>query len=187
VLTMNKITMGIMMAAVMAVTLCSADGVFADDDYDRMPPPGHHRMEGPGRWDPFEGIDLTAEQRDKLKAHREANMKNMKEIRQQMKEEKDALKDEFGKDVIDDARIAKIASELKKLSAQMVDQRINSILSLREILTPVQFQKMHARMEEKMSKRGEKGRGWHRGGTDREGPGDREMDRDMPPPPPDEE
>lgn len=166
---MKRKEMSLIIVAVMLGAICCASGAFAEGDHDKMPPAGHHRMEGSGKGDFLKGLDLTPEQRDKLKTHREENMKVMKEIRDEMKEQKTALRDELKKKVIDSAKIADIAAKLKKLSAEMVDQRISSILSLREILTPEQFQKMQADMEKKHKEHGRKG-----------------GDRGMPPPPPDE-
>ncbi|MBP7056366.1 MAG: Spy/CpxP family protein refolding chaperone [Candidatus Omnitrophica bacterium] len=111
---------------------------------------------------PFKDLSLTPEQRDKIKAHREEGKSKAKEMHDQMRAKKEELKAEMGKPVTDRAKIDAIAADMKSLSARMIDQRIDRILSLKEILTPEQFQKVNAKMEEKMKKRGGKERGWGR-------------------------
>lgn len=158
---MKTISKSVMMAVVLVLGILCAVNSYAGDNYDKSPMRDRHGIDKAGKEELFKGLDLTTEQRDKLKAHREKTKGEMKAIHEQMREKKLALKTELDKQIIDKAKIADIATQLKTLSAQMVDQRINSILSLKEILTPEQFQKMHARMEEKMSKHGGK---WGGGG-----------------------
>lgn len=97
----------------------------------------------------FKDLDLTGEQRDKVKAHREETKKEMKALHDQMRAKRLELKAELDKPAPDNAKVAAITSELKNLSGQMIDSRVNSILSLKAILTPEQFKKMSDRMEKK--------------------------------------
>ena len=138
----------IVLAAVTIGALCAASA-YADSEHNKVDAKNHHRMESAGKEDPFKGLDLTPEQRDKIKTEREANMARMKESYEKMKAKKLELKSELEKPVVDKAKVSSIASELKNISAEKVDQRINSILSLKEILTPEQFKQMNAKMEEK--------------------------------------
>ncbi|HPM42305.1 MAG TPA: Spy/CpxP family protein refolding chaperone [Candidatus Omnitrophota bacterium] len=132
------------------------------------------RMESAGKEDPFKDLSLTPEQRDKIKAHREEGKLKAKEIQEQMRAKKEELKAEMAKSVSDRSKIDAIAADMKSLSARMIDQRIERILSLKEILTPEQFQKVNAKIEEKMRKHGGKARGWGK-------------DKGRMPPPPEEE
>lgn len=144
-----------------------ASAVFAEYGHRKGGDAGSHRMGDSGKEELFKDLDLTAEQRDKIKAQRQAGKAKMKELHDKTKAKKMELKAELEKPVIDQAKLAGIVKDLKDISGQKIDERINGILSLRQTLTPEQFRKMHDRMEEKMSKRGDKRRGvkWGRSET----------------------
>ena len=104
-------------------------------------------------------LDLTSEQQEKMKSNRKKHREYMKEIRQEIKNKRSALKNELEKENTDKAALDLIVSELKSLNAKLIDERVHSILKMKEILTPQQFKKLSKTMKkrhEKMKKRGKK-------------------------------
>lgn len=161
------------MAAAVCVALAGAPVYAAGTEPSAAAPTGEHRMHREGREakdDIFKDLNLTQEQRDRLKADREKQKNAMQAIHDGMRKARTDLKAELEKPAVDKARIDAIAAELKSFSDRMVDLRIASLLSLKEILTPEQFKKMHDKMEERKGMHGKWGGG----------------KKDMPPPPPDD-
>ncbi|MCA9400687.1 MAG: periplasmic heavy metal sensor [Candidatus Omnitrophica bacterium] len=90
-----------------------------------------------------EDLGLTDDQVTRLKEHKQANRKHKKEFWGELKSKKDLLKEALQKDELNRDEIQKIHSEIKVMKNQMEDDRLESILEVREILTPEQFQKFH--------------------------------------------
>jgi Spy/CpxP family protein refolding chaperone len=107
-------------------------------------------------------LDLTADQQAKLKANKEAQHAEKEALHEAMKANRAKFKEAIAKPGATKADIEPIAAEMKSLQAQMVDQRVDSILAVKAILTPDQFTKMQKKFEEKKEKRGEHGaKKWH--------------------------
>lgn len=115
----------------------------------------------------YKDLNATPEQRDQLKAHRQENTDKMKAVREQMKAKHAELRAEIGKPTVDMTKVESIKSALKDLNARMIDRKVESILSLKKILTPEQFQKMSDKMEQHKGTHGGK---WMGKGKDHEGP-----------------
>lgn len=107
-----------------------------------------------GRSGFYKDLGLTPQQTAELKARREANAGKAKEVREALKAKRAELKAEIEKPTVDRARITTLTTDIKNLTGQMIDQRVNSILAMKEILTPEQFAKMQAK---KHAKKGGKG------------------------------
>lgn len=107
----------------------------------------------------FKELNLTPEQKEKLKAHREANRQRAETLRQAMRAKREAMRLELEKPDFKADRARALHEDLKKLQAQAADARFNGILEVRQILTPEQFQKFHQltrqRMEERRADRGQ--------------------------------
>lgn len=116
-------------------------------------------------------LKLTPEQEERLKQNRIAQHEQMKELHTAMKEQMSELKKEIGKPEINKAALEAIAQELKSLQAELVDQRIAGILTVKEVLTPEQFAKFQKMTLEKAKKR----RGWLEKKHKRRG-GDKEIE-----------
>jgi Spy/CpxP family protein refolding chaperone len=146
----------VVIPAVIAVLCCGAytGAVYAQGQDEK---PAGAKMERHGDKDGFfKDLNLTQEQRDKLKANREQSRGKMEAIHTQMKSKRAELKTELEKTTVDKGRIDGIVTELKNLSGQMVDLRVAGLISLKEILTPEQFKKMHDKMEERKGNHGGK-------------------------------
>ena len=100
----------------------------------------------------FDKIGVTEEQKKSLAESRKASKERSKELRAKMKASRKSLYEELKKEELDMGKINAIASETKTLSSEMVSQRLESFLSMREVLTAEQFS---ALMDMK-SKNGEK-------------------------------
>ena len=116
----------------------------------------------------YKELGITEEQKKKLEENKDKNRQEMKEMFKAMKEKREALSDEIQKEKIDMAKIVKINTELKDLQGKMSDRKLATILEVRKILTPEQFKKFSAKMDDHKKKfREGKGRGHE--GRDEEG------------------
>lgn len=159
---------------VAAAAILPAHAFAAERDPASGAPADAHAMDRHDKGAFFEDLNLTPRQREQVKAHREEGKEKMKAVREQLRARHAELRSEMAKETVDRAKIQAIAANLKGLEGQIVDLRIASILSLKEILTPEQFRKMNAKMDAHKGARGPK-RGPKRGPGEKGG--------EMPPPP----
>ncbi len=89
----------------------------------------------------MEELDLTEDQQQKLEANREAQIVNGKKLFKGFAEKQKELADELEKESTNRSAINALAGDLKDIQGQMIDHRIDSVLAVKEILTPEQFQK----------------------------------------------
>lgn len=100
-------------------------------------------------------LNLSAEQKEKMKAMRQNHKQQMTELRQTLKEKRLKLKDELNNPGATRESIAPLANDVKNILAKMVDQRIEGILAVKEILTPDQFSQLQqARQQMRKDERG---------------------------------
>lgn len=104
----------------------------------------------------FKELNLTAEQEAKLAEHRKQNRAEAEQRFTAIKEAREKLREELDKPTSDMAVVQASANTIKQSQAQMVDHRIKSILQLKEVLTPEQFQKFQEKAKDKMKERGKK-------------------------------
>ncbi len=109
-----------------------------------------------------EELGLSQQQQEQLRQQKEGHRLKRLKRREALQDVHQRLKEELSRENIDRDRLNSIAGEMKQLQSQMIDDRIDGILQMREILTPEQYQtfrekaqKMHRRMKGKMH--GEKG------------------------------
>ena len=95
-------------------------------------------------------LNLTKEQKEKLKAQREGKMAEHKALREQMKAKMEALHAEIAKPGTTRESVNGLVGEVTALKGQMFAQRIDSVFAMKAVLTPEQFAKMQAHREEKM-------------------------------------
>lgn len=96
----------------------------------------------------FKELNLTDEQKQKLEENRKKRKDDAQGLRDHMKELKTAMRQELEKDVLDMAKVDQVQSQMKEAQAQMMDNRLKGILEVRGILTPEQFKKFSAKMDE---------------------------------------
>lgn len=92
-------------------------------------------------------LNLTPEQRKKLEDNRQNNREKRKELSERIRSYKEALNQEIMKPQLDMAKINEIQGSIKGLQAQMADDRLESILAVRKILTAEQFTQFITQVE----------------------------------------
>jgi len=100
----------------------------------------------------YDQLNLTGDQKKQLEVNKQQHHARMESARQEMKNEKQALKEELMKPQLDRPKIYGLHSQIKALLSQMEDDKLSSILAVRAILTPEQFSKfitlMHKHKQE---------------------------------------
>jgi len=90
-------------------------------------------------------LGLTDQQKKAWEENKAAQWKQMKALFNSMKEKRELLKQEFGKDKLDMKKINQINGDLKKLAAQKIDLKLQRTLAAQKILTPEQFKQFIAK------------------------------------------
>ena len=94
----------------------------------------------------YNQLHLTDDQKNKLEANKKQHRAEMESARQSMKTDKEALQAELMKPQLDMSKITALHDQIKDLLSQMEDDKLNSILAVRAILTPEQFTKFASLM-----------------------------------------
>ena len=100
-------------------------------------------------------LNLTPEQKEKLKAQREARRATHKVMHEQMKTKMQALHAAIAKPGTTRANVDALIGEVNGLKGQMFSQRIDDLFAMKEILTPEQFVKMQEKHKGWMDKKHE--------------------------------
>ncbi len=112
-------------------------------------------------------LGLSDEQRAALHEKREAQIRSSQETRKKLQEKRRELKDALDNLDVDEANIDALITEITTLSSENLKSRVQSILDIKEILTPEQYNELKSRMKEGKAgfkqSRG-KGRGFDGGG-----------------------
>ena len=150
----NKLTK---MMAVLTVAGLMAVGPVAYAEYDGDNPEGGKGYKHGEEKDFMKELNLTPEQKEKLRAQREAKKESNKAAREELKTKMQALHEMIAKPGTTRADVNGLMGEVNALKGQMFAQRIDGVFAMKEILTPEQFAKMQAQREEWMKKKHE---GW---------------------------
>lgn len=150
--------MFVRMVAILGVLGMVASGPVAYAGMGEDPGPDHKRSwgehKGPENF--FKDLNLTPEQKGKVEAQREAQQALSKPVWEQMKVKMQALHEELGKPVSDQAVVNGLIADINTLKGQLFSQRIEGVLALKQVLTPEQFAKAQAKFGEHRGKHG----GW---------------------------
>lgn len=87
-------------------------------------------------------LDLTEEQQEKMKAQKKEHRKKSMETKEKLREKKEELGKELQKQTPEESRIKVLKTEIKALTGDQIDQRVESVLSMKKILTSEQFKKL---------------------------------------------
>ena len=109
----------------------------------------------------IEELGLTSEQAEQLRQHKEAKRDGRKESYGIIREKHEAIKEELNKAEIDKVKIEKLIEEIVNIQTQALRERIEHMITLKEILTAEQFEKFQEKMEKKRQGFKEKKR-WHK-------------------------
>ncbi|MFC1807125.1 Spy/CpxP family protein refolding chaperone [Candidatus Omnitrophota bacterium] len=99
-----------------------------------------------------EELGLTPEQQQQLKEQRAGCKEGKKGARKELKAARSQLRQELEKEVIDKEKIDSLVSQIKTLSGQMLDNKVEGVLAMRQILTHEQYTKFREKMKEKRKK-----------------------------------
>jgi len=94
----------------------------------------------------FNQLGLTDDQKQQLQSNKEKHHTEMDNEREQLKINREALRQELMKPQLDMSKVKAIHHQIKLLLAQTEDTKLNSILAVRTILTQEQFIKFTALM-----------------------------------------
>ncbi len=143
-------TRSLLMGLVAGMLLLAPVGGFCAEPEQMGPPPGMHERKGDGKHFEkiFDGLGLSAEQQEKLKAGREKNRDVEKKAREEMRNAREALGQELDKPTLDMVKVKALHETLKALMVKGEDRRLDTILEVRSILTPEQFAAFQKTMKE---------------------------------------
>jgi Spy/CpxP family protein refolding chaperone len=97
---------------------------------------GHHRLDRL-----FRKLHLTDDQKKQMKDIGQKQREIMKSNHEQIKANKESLRQELMATAPDMNKVNNLQAQLKTLEAQKVDNRLNTTLEVKKILTPEQFGK----------------------------------------------
>jgi len=95
----------------------------------------------------LDSLNLTDEQKEKLKEQNAVYKDKNKELKKQIRAKRKELRDELNKGTIDKKKIYPIVSQISSLSAQQLRQMVDRIISTKEILTPEQFKEFQEKVK----------------------------------------
>lgn len=130
----------------------------------RSSEPSDDRSWGPreGRW--IEELDLSPEQSERIQAIREESRQAMEPLREQLRQAREQLQSQIASGDSTD-QLRQQHEQVQTLHQQLGDQRFETMLAIRQVLTPEQRAQMAELMEQQ---RGQGGRGRGFGGRFRE-------------------
>jgi len=98
-----------------------------------------------------EELGITPEQEAQIKKQRSDHKATGKELRKQLRTKHQELKTELEKGTTNEGKINALVAEVKTLMGTKLEQRVKSILFMKEILTPEQFAKLQEKKREHKS------------------------------------
>ncbi|MFH1898836.1 MAG: periplasmic heavy metal sensor [Candidatus Desantisbacteria bacterium] len=129
--------------------------------------PEHGRMGGPmmgqhkqAEKDMFQKLNLTAEQKTKIKQNRREQQGKIEDLQDALHEKQATLRDKLSDPNVSREGVAPIAAEVKSLHAKLTDCRIDGIFAVKEILTPEQYAKFQEELKGKKEDRKEQREQW---------------------------
>ena len=96
----------------------------------------------------YKDLNLTEEQKKMLDDNKSKHREQMKALFNDMDIHRTAIRQELQKETLDMGKITQLNNEMKKLQEQMLDQKLAGTLEVRKILSPDQFKKFMAKIEE---------------------------------------
>lgn len=88
-------------------------------------------------------LNLSPSQKDEIAKERSSRKAESENIRAELKQKRNELSEELEKESSDKSRISAIISEMKELTARRMEQRVESILALKKVLTPSQYKALN--------------------------------------------
>ena len=148
---MNMKFKQILISAVVTLMVFSSGAAYAWPAYGQG-----QEKDGKRAWEKMEEkrekfikeLGLTPEQEEQIKNLRKEKKEKRGELWIKIQAQRLELKEELEKPTTDRARIDSIIAELNVLMAEKLEQRVEGILSMKETLTPEQYEKFKNKIEE---------------------------------------
>ena len=104
----------------------------------------------------FGDFDLTAEQQDKLRVQQQTFRQTVANIQEELNAQRQQLRGELQRRDSDRKRIDKLTGKINALQAEILEQKVNSVLRVKEIMTDEQLLKLE-QYRQAQEKSGESG------------------------------
>lgn len=140
---MEKLLKKLAIYAALAIMVASTSLAYAEP----MRPEHEGKKYNKGnRGEQFQGVmdqlDLTQEQKDQLKAHREAQKEKTKDLREELNANRKALHEELKKYDSDKRVVDSTVAKINDIQGKLTAEGANNFMGMKKILTPEQYQKM---------------------------------------------
>jgi len=126
---------------------------------------GGRQREGVGE-DLIGELGLSPQQVEQIKKHRGEDRLKSKVLREKLAVKTSELKEELDKKKIDKKKINNLLAEIEGMMGQQMEQHVEKIISIREILTPEQYEKLKSKLEMKNQQRRQRTEHFKPGGQD---------------------
>ncbi len=120
---------------------------------------GRRRRKG-GMKQIFQQLDLSTEQQERIKAIRQESKQNNSSLRQEMKQAQEKMRKLMVSDT-SDSELRKQHEQIQSLKQKLGNQRFETMLKIRQVLTPEQRTKMAELKQQRWQKRRERWEGRH--------------------------
>ncbi len=94
-------------------------------------------------------LNLTAQQEQQIRELQKSNFERAKQLRDELRDKRNALGEELNKQSSDMNKVKALAADIKDIEGRLIDQRVESVIKMKEILTPEQYQKFQNTMKER--------------------------------------
>ncbi len=135
----------VVVLSILILGICFIPGVYANDNAD-FSAKRREKMEK-NTETIYNQLNLSESQKKQLDENKLHSREKRKTLYEKMRSYKQALNQEIMKPQLDMAKIDEIQRSIKTLQAQMVDDRLESILAVRKILTAEQFTQFITQVE----------------------------------------
>lgn len=150
------------LAVVITVMIFSQSGVYAGETADTE----QYAAKREARFKKMsEELQLTPQQKEQLAKEREEFVSRSKDLREKIRSARAGLKAELEKSAPDKAKVNSLTAEIKDLVGRQIQNRVDKVMSMKQVLTPEQFNKMKASMKER--KEDKRRKGGYKDGIDR--------------------
>jgi len=144
---MNARTKKILVLAGIISLVCFVTSAFAQPFEDTPEEFGRKRKEAIE--DFAEELQLTEEQQELIKQQRSQKRTEAKAIRDQLLAKNKQLREELEKPEVDTAKVNSLVAEINAIKGQQLQKHVDGVLTMKEVLTPEQHEKLKCKMDEK--------------------------------------
>ena len=88
-------------------------------------------------------LNLSPEQQQAISLQRTQEKAKSQQLRQKMKSVRNEITLELDKEATDMIKVSSLVAQLKELTGNRIEQQIQGIMSLKKILTPLQFKALN--------------------------------------------